>query len=108
VQAAIRARRRQPRQGLEVAKRTSSRQEVNNAQISKETTALTTPTAKKGSGKIRGQKAKRRANNFRPSDTTAMAKMRGKCVNDTKQFTIIAGRVAGRQYKAVQPCLQMP
>lgn len=87
-QATIWARRRQARQGLEVAKRTSRSQEVNNAQISKETTTLTTPTArrdpktkkKKKTNKrtwymyvcmdmyARVEKAMRRANNFRPSD----------------------------------------
>lgn len=127
-QATIWARRRQARQGLEVAKRTSRSQEVNNAQISKETTTLTTPTARrdpktKKKKRIRGpgicmyvwicmHEWRRQCEGQTTSGpaTTGMAKMRGKCVNDTEQFTIIAGRVAGRQPNAVQPCthFQMP
>lgn len=108
-QATIWARRRQARQGLEVAKRTSRSQEER--------------PKKKKKKRIRGpgicmyvwicmHEWRRQCEGQTTSGpaTTAMAKMRGKCVNDTEQFTIIAGRVAGRQPNAVQPCthLQMP
>lgn len=125
MQATIWSRRRQPRQVLEEAKEVAKQDEgaaVAGGQqcTDKQGDNNANDTNRQKSRKIRkknggerkkkcGEWHKTKGKQLPAPATTAMAKMRGKCVNDTEQFTIIAGRVAGRhrRHNLVSRCLKV-